>query len=191
MNFTTIILAGGQSSRMGANKALIEYLGKPLIQYSIDLALFFNNNLIISSNNQELVHLGFPVVNDVFAIKAPLAGIHAGLKSSRSDWNLILTCDMPNVTTALIEKLLSNLDDNLRMVVPQHNNFIEPLCGFYHRDLIPLMERNIDAGKFSLLDLPGAVPHWFHSMDGVTPANIAFLFKNVNEKKDLPGEGVA
>ena len=69
MNFTAIILAGGQSRRMGSNKALISYLGKPLIRYSIDLALQFSNDILLISNNHDLDYLGFPVIPDRFRVK--------------------------------------------------------------------------------------------------------------------------
>ena len=185
MNFTAIILAGGQSSRMGANKALVEYMGRPLIEYAIDLARLFTNDILLIANNHDLDFLGIPVVSDEYTVKAPLAGIHAGLKSGSSAWNLVLSCDMPNLTKELIEKLLSLLDDDLRMVVPHHDGFLEPLCGFYHKDLIPQIENNIVAGKLSLLDLPGSVPHSFLTLADVPMAELAFLFKNVNEKNDL------
>lgn len=187
MHFTAIILAGGQSSRMGSNKALIPYLGKPLIQYSIDLAISFTNDILISANTNDFDYLGFPIVKDVYTVKAPLAGIHAGLKSSSSDWNLILTCDMPNITKELIEQLLSAVDDSLMMVVPHHDCFFEPLCGFYHRDIIPIIENNFVAGKHSVLGLQGSVPNGFITMTDAPPEKINSLFKNVNEKEDLPG----
>ena len=120
MNFTAIILAGGQSSRMGANKALVEYMGRPLIEYAIDLARLFTNDILLIANNHDLDFLGIPVVSDEYTVKAPLAGIHAGLKSGSSAWNLVLSCDMPNLTKELIEKLLSLLDDDLRMVVQKN-----------------------------------------------------------------------
>ena len=170
---------------MGSNKALIPYLGKPLIQYSIGLALQFDNDIVISSNNHDLDYLGFPVIPDQFKVKAPLAGIHAGLKSSRTDWNLILTCDMPNISRELIDMLLSALNENLRMVVPLHYGFLEPLCGFYHKDLLPLIEYHIALKKFSLLDLPESVPHTLVPLPGMPMEEIKFLFKNVNKKRDL------
>jgi molybdopterin-guanine dinucleotide biosynthesis protein A len=185
MNFTVIILAGGQSSRMGSNKALTPFFGKPLIVYSIDVARLFTGNILISANNHDLDYLGFPVVKDELKVRAPLAGIHAGLRASNTDWNLILSCDMPNITKALLERLSAGLDQQVRMVLPLHDGFIEPLCGFYHRDLISLIERNFKDGKLSLLDLPGDVPHKLIDLADRPPEEIALLFKNVNEKKDL------
>ncbi len=187
MKFTTIILAGGQSSRMGSNKALIPYFGKQLIQYSIDLGLQFTPDIIISANNRDFDYLHFPVVKDISAVKAPLAGVHSGLAASMTDWNLILTCDMPNITKELIDGLILELDEHVMMVLPAHDGFVEPLCGFYHKALIPLIESNLTAGKFSLLDLLGQAPHRLLEITGMPSEEITFLFKNVNEKRDLPG----
>jgi molybdopterin-guanine dinucleotide biosynthesis protein A len=185
MKFTAIILAGGKSRRMGVNKAFLPFHDKPLIQYSIDLAKFFTDEIWISANNRDFDYLGFPVVSDVLPVNAPLAGIHAGLRASKSDWNLVLTCDMPNVTKGVIEKLRSVLDDNLRMIVPVHDGYVEPLCGFYHRSLIPVMDGNMKAGKLSLLDLSGSAPHRFVEMTDFSSEEIALLFRNMNEKRDL------
>ncbi len=170
---------------MGANKAFLPFHGKPLIQYSIDLAKFFTDEIWISANNRDFDYLDFPVVSDVLPVNAPLAGIHAGLRASKRDWNLVLTCDMPNVSKGVIEQLCLALDDNLRMVVPSHNGYIEPLCGFYHRSIIHVMDRNMTAGKLSLLDLPGLVPHRFLEMTGLSSEESALLFRNMNEKRDL------
>ena len=170
---------------MGANKALLPFHGKPLIQYSIDLAKFFTDEIWISANNRDFDYLGFPVVSDLLPVNAPLAGIHAGLRASERDWNLILTCDMPNVSKGVIEQLCSALDENLWMVVPSHNGYIEPLCGFYHRSIIHVMDRNMKAGKLSLLDLPASAPHRFLEMTDLSSEESALLFRNMNEKRDL------
>jgi molybdopterin-guanine dinucleotide biosynthesis protein A len=92
---------------------------------------------------------------------------------------------MPNITKELIGMLMAALNDNLRLVLPRHGGFIEPLCGFYHKEMISPIERNFEAGKISLLDLPGLVPHGFVSVDDQVPGAIKLLFRNVNEKKDL------
>ncbi len=185
MNLTAIILAGGKSKRMGENKALVPFHGKSLIQYSIDLALKFTGDILLSANNRDLDQLGFPVIPDAVDIKAPLAGIHSGLLASATDWNLVLTCDMPNVSKEVISLLMSSLDENLRMVVPCHNGFIEPLCGFYHKRILPVMDINIKTGKLSLLDLPGQVPHRLMEINFLSPDEIRRLFMNVNERGDL------
>jgi len=185
MKISAIILAGGQSLRMGKDKALILYLGKPLISYSIDLALNFTRNIIISSNRDEHKILGFPVVHDIYPIQAPLAGIHAGLSFSDTEWNLVLSCDMPNVFAHVVDSLLSNLDEKAKLILPAHDGFLEPLCGFYHKSLVPLMELNFTKNLLSPLDLLGSVSHRIIRMDDLPDKNMSFIFKNVNSRNDL------
>jgi len=170
---------------MGTDKALLSYHGKPLIRYSIDLALCLTKNIIISTNNDEIRRFGFPVVKDIYPLKAPLAGIHAGLLASKTDWNLVLTCDMPNVSVQLINYLLSMLEEGSELVLPGHHGYAEPLCGFYHRNLIPFIESNFMKSKLSPLDLLELNTHRIISMEGVFGEDLSFLFKNINEKKDL------
>ena len=185
MDLTVIILAGGQSSRMGADKAFITYNGKPLIRYSIDLAVCYTKNIIISTNQDQFRDLGFPVVTDIYPVNAPLAGIHAGLKFSKTDWTLVLTCDMPNVSSQLIDYLISKLEGKAKLFLPAHDGFVEPLCGFYHRGLIAVIESNFMKNKLSPLDLLEVVPHRIIQMEDVLDENLSFLFKNINEQKDL------
>ncbi|MEI7501320.1 MAG: molybdenum cofactor guanylyltransferase [Bacteroidota bacterium] len=185
MKFTAIILAGGKSRRMGINKALVLYLGRPLITYSIDLAKMFTSDILISANSDDLDCLGFPVLKDELKVNTPLAGIHAGIKASQTDWNLILTCDMPNVTHSLIRYLIAGLDENVQQVLPAHDTFIEPLCGFYNRRLIPLIESNIKKRKLSPRQLFKVAPHRIIPVDHLPGKDMATLFKNMNSQEDL------
>jgi molybdenum cofactor guanylyltransferase len=185
MKLTALILAGGQSRRMGANKALLQYHGKPLIRYSIELALQFTGEIIICANGDELQSTGFPVVHDIFRVRAPIAGIHAGLNASQGEWNLVLTCDMPHVSSELIRCLITNLRKDKSLVLPGHQGYIEPLCGFYHRDLIPVVEENARNGKLSPLDLLECVKYDIVPLEGKVSGDLSFLFRNMNEKKDL------
>ena len=185
MDITSIILAGGESKRMATNKALVLFRGKPLIQYPLDLACSLSGEVIISANNHDFDEFEFPVVKDRFPARIPLCGVHAGLHASRTDWNLVLTCDMPNVTRELIERLWAALTDQLRIVIPFHDGYFEPLCGFYHRELIPLIESNIAAGRHSMLDLLKQVPYLALNVDDIPAVERIDIFRNMNEKKDL------
>ena len=185
MKLSAIILAGGMSRRMGMNKALLPYRGKPLIQFSIDLALKFTEHILISSGQEELKKYGFPLVADILGISAPLTGVHAGLKASKSDWNLVLTCDMPNVTEELIRYLARYAGSDSKLVLPGHYGYVEPLCGFYHRNLIPVIEKNFLNGRYRPLDLLETEQHHVLPVEGIFNEDSSFLFRNVNEKRDL------
>jgi molybdopterin-guanine dinucleotide biosynthesis protein A len=118
-------------------------------------------------------------------VKAPLAGIHAGLSASKTPWNLILTCDMPMVTKELIDYLISNLKNDSGLLVPGHDGYIEPLCGFYHQKLLPEIEANIKQEKLSPLDLIAGVKEGVADVHRLPGADLVSLFKNVNTISDL------
>ncbi len=185
VDFSAIILAGGQSLRMGKNKALIHYYGLPLIMYPIGLAGRFTQRIYISAGSNAFDDLGYPVIGDILPVKAAIAGIHAGLEKSETEWNLILTCDMPHVSPMLIEQLIDRIAPGIEVVVPENQGFPEPLCGFYHRSLKVQIEKNAGMGKFSLLDLIAMVPGRLVKPEGFSIMEMKQLFKNINEPKDL------
>ncbi len=186
-SFSTLILAGGKSSRMGTDKALLPYRGKPLICYATALAEALNSEVILSANSAYLDHLGYRVVGDTLPVSAPLAGIHAGLAASTTGWNLVLSCDMPHIPVELIRQMARYLDDAVLLVLPRHGDFTEPLCGFWHRELIPVIEANAELGKFKLLEVLRNVPHRIVRLDDVPEKDLQRWFLNVNRAADLDG----
>src|SRR5690606_20588107 len=99
METTGIILAGGKSSRMGRNKALLDFHGQTVIETIANELQKIVNHLIIVTNNQEdYAFLQLPMVSDKWQGIGPLAGIHAGLSISKTEKNLVVACDMPFVS---------------------------------------------------------------------------------------------
>jgi len=146
---TGIILAGGKSSRMGREKGLVDFLGKPLIQYGIDLLSRYTERILISSSNPDYLSFGFEMVPDPVAGQGPAAGIAAALKSSRSVWNIVIACDLPFLQPELIDCLLENAS-SYQAVVPVHNGVMEPLAGIYHQKLAGHFETALTAGDLAL-----------------------------------------
>lgn len=184
-DFTAIILAGGRSERMGANKALTLFRGKPMIGYPIALAGNFTGKIIISDNGNDLKVYGYQVVPDIFPVNAPLVGIHAGLTHSLTAWNIVMTCDMPLIPVELIRLLADQLPQTDLMLVPGHNKMVEPLCGFYHRDLLPVITKNIQNEKFSMLELIRDHPNRVLWLDGLQAFSPREIFRNINRPEDL------
>jgi molybdopterin-guanine dinucleotide biosynthesis protein A len=133
-DITGILLAGGKSSRMGQEKGLVEFRGKPLIQYGIELLSSFTGQIIIGSSNPDYLAFGCELIPDDVTGKGPAAGLAAVLNSSATPWNIVLACDLPFLEEEFIEKLLG-ATPNYMAVVPIHNGKIEPLAALYHRDL--------------------------------------------------------
>ena len=103
-----VILAGGQSRRMGFNKALIDVNGRPIISLLIDQVSQLTNRILISSNDSSSYRfLNFPVVPDHFAGCGPLAGLHAAMRWNDCSLFIVLACDLPNLQAPLLKSLVS------------------------------------------------------------------------------------
>jgi molybdopterin-guanine dinucleotide biosynthesis protein A len=107
------------------------------------------------------------------------------LIASKSDWNLVLTCDMPNVTEELIRMLLDHADEATSLLLPGHGEYLEPLCGLYRKELVPVIESCFQRQEYAPLDLLGKVNHKILPVEGITNEDPSFLFRNMNEKRDL------
>ncbi len=149
---TGIILAGGSSSRMGFDKGLADFCGKPIVQYSIDTLQQLCSRIIISSNSPSYQQLGFPVHNDILPGAGPMGGIYSSLLHSETDHNLVLSCDTPFVTPALMQRLLDT-SEGYQVVLPASKpGFAEPLIGYYHKNNTTAMLRFIECGNVKLID---------------------------------------
>ncbi len=149
---TGIILAGGNSSRMGFDKGLADFRGKPLIQYSIDTLQRLCSRIIISTNSSSYGQLGFPVQGDVLPGAGPMGGIYSSLLNSETECNLVLSCDTPFVTPALMQRILENAE-GYQVVLPSSKpGFIEPLIAYYHKNNTTAMLSFIESGNVKLID---------------------------------------
>src|SRR6266566_7710646 len=101
---TAFILAGGKSTRMGTDKALLLLGGRPLIAHALDLARSAAEEVKIIGDPLKLLQFG-DVIRDLYSERGPLGGIHAALSSTRSDYNLILGVDLPFVTKQFLNYL--------------------------------------------------------------------------------------
>ncbi len=133
--FSVIIQAGGKSSRMGSNKALLPLRGRPLITHVIDR--FSRNSddlIIISPKNAELETFGYPVYEDITPGIGPLMGLYTGLYYSKHNTVAVVACDMPFASSALILEETRLLEDmKFDVVIPVINGKSEPLHAVYSR----------------------------------------------------------
>ncbi|MBT2687348.1 molybdenum cofactor guanylyltransferase [Bacillus sp. ISL-47] len=134
MSITGIILAGGHSSRMGENKALLKIGGKTVIErIANQLASISSDMIVVANNHEEYQFLGLPMVSDQWNEKGPLAGIHAGLTASGTQKNLIVACDMPFISAELGKILLKELESQ-QAAVPEIESRLHPLFAAYRKE---------------------------------------------------------
>ena len=135
------ILAGGASRRMGRNKALLPFRGKPLIRRQIDLLAPLFPEILISANDPAPYSpLGLRVVPDLFAEPCSLSGIHALLKAATAPRVFVVACDLPFLSPSLIRKLLQ-VPGDFDVIVPESDEGLEPLHAIYSRTCIPAIEK--------------------------------------------------
>lgn len=139
-DYSIAILAGGQSRRMGRNKALIDLHGKPVLQWVIDSVAPLTDDLFLVTNTPaEYRAFNLPMVGDIFPGNAALGGIYTGIVKARHEWVLLLACDMPLVRADVID-LLASLRDDADVVVPRVTPHPETLHAFYRKTCIPAIE---------------------------------------------------
>ena len=185
MNVTGIILAGGKSSRMGAEKGLQQLCGKPLIHYAIEALSGLCNTIIISSSSDAYHSLGYRVVADVIPGIGPMGGIYSTLQQSKTEENLVLSCDLPFVSEELMSYILEN-STGYKVAVPwlgdQH---YEPLCGFYHLSILDQINAFIENNNYKLPDIFDEIRINRLVINSELNFYQENLFLNVNSKHDL------
>lgn len=180
---TGIILAGGRSRRMGREKGLVEFHGKPLIQYGIDLLSQFTDRILISSDNSDYLEFGCELVPDEIIGQGPAAGLTASLGSSLTKWNLVFACDLPFLEPELISNLLINALNTMG-VIPVHDGVYEPLAALYHKDLVPVFEASVYSGNLALHKILATCKvHYFDA--SLLIKKYPHLFTNFNSLKEI------
>jgi len=135
-----VILAGGQSRRMGVNKAFLEFKGQPLIARVIDTVSQVGDEVILVTNApEEYEHLGHRLVTDIFPGKGSLGGIYTGVKAARNPYTLVVACDMPFLNPSLLRYMIL-LSPGYDVVVPRLGREVEPLHALYAKACLPAME---------------------------------------------------
>ena len=123
------ILAGGQSSRMGRDKALLPFNNQPLIAHIAQiLAPIFPEIIVVTANPNIARAAELPAISDRFAGRGPLGGIHAALLHWRAP-TFVVACDMPYLNADFIRYLIADFDGIAR--VPLSQNGFEPLHAVY------------------------------------------------------------
>jgi molybdenum cofactor guanylyltransferase len=141
---TGVLLVGGASRRFGSPKALAQLNGETLAARAWRvLGEACDERLAVGKAADELP-LPFPVLDDGTDVRAPIAGVVAGLRAARSDVCVFLPVDVPFISAQTILQLAANAP-----AAPRNG----PLPGAYPRTLLPVLERKLERGDYSLRDL--------------------------------------
>lgn len=144
---TLLVLAGGESRRMGAPKHLLPFMGGTVLDHILNRLSGLFDEVLLAGRTPGLFPPGVVPVMDVKSVRCPLVGILSGLIAARNSSVFVLGCDMPFIEPSLVRMLCSVAGGGVDVVVPVVRGFYEPLCAVYSRACIDRIEAFIDAGN--------------------------------------------
>lgn len=180
-NITGIILAGGKSSRMGHDKGLVMYKNQPFIQHIINALTNLVDEIIIVSDNSEYDIFKVKRVPDIIKNAGPLAGLYSGLQSSKTEHNLVLSCDVPLVSKQLLQTLIKYNTDEIDVLQFQSNNKTTPLIALYKKRCSDSCLKTLESGEKRLRYFIKQLHSKTITVDNILKNHIA----NINTKDEL------
>jgi len=180
-----VILAGGDGSRLGVDKAGLLFQGEPLLHRQVRLLreMGFTEVIVAIGRRRPLpIPPQVVIVEDRFLGCGPLAGLHAGLSAAQNPRCLVVACDMPFLTPLLVRELLQI--EGAPITVCLHRGFIEPFPGVYTKEILPLLEQSLTQGELGVQKFIRSVSHilipeeWVALLD---PAGRSFVNLNTWE----------
>jgi molybdopterin-guanine dinucleotide biosynthesis protein A len=180
------ILAGGESSRMGRDKGLLELGGVPLILQTARLVEGVAGQAAVIGNAEAYKSLGLRLIGDDWPGAGPLGGIATALRASDAPWSLVVACDLPYLTRSWLEYLIARaLASKADAVLPMNALGAEPLCAIYHKRCEPAIRKALESGTRKVTDglkdvrIETIAPAEWKAFDSE-----GLLFKNMNSPED-------
>jgi molybdenum cofactor guanylyltransferase len=188
-----IILAGGSSSRMGTNKALLPLPGKQdvrFIEYLVSmLSVYCSETLIVARDQDQARDYDFPDVRVTFDQTpgiGPLMGLYSGLSAIRTTHALVVAVDLPYVQPALLSFLLSQSLPANTLLVPIVHAIPQVLLSIYPRAILPLIKEQLLEGRRDVRSLLQVAPVQYiqeAQLSEIDPQLRSFI--NINSPEDL------
>jgi molybdopterin-guanine dinucleotide biosynthesis protein A len=182
---TGFITAGGQSSRMGTDKAWLELGGRAMIEHVIAAITPVTTKVAIIANSPDYERLGFTVFADSHTRIGPLEAIRTALANALTPMVILVGCDLPFVTTDLFKFLLSIAGNHQATVPIGADGILESLCAIYRREALPAVTDLIKHGERKVSLLFDRVPTRLVRFEELRnlPGSELF-FENVNTPED-------
>ena len=178
---TGIVLAGGKSSRMGRDKAFLEYQQQPLISYTLQALAPLTQEVLLVANDQKYAVFGKACIPDLLPDTGPVGGIYTGLSHSKTELNLVLACDTPLVNPSLLGLLLQHANDSYEVVQVATLEKRMPLIALYKKSCASKLKDCLESGERRLQK----VVRQLHTKTLLLAPSMARLTLNINSPEDL------
>ena len=174
MRRSGFVLAGGTSSRMGRDKALLPYRGTTLVEYVARAVGEAVGWVAVVGDPDRYRELRHAVYRDKLPGCGPLGGIYTALSVTESDWNLIVACDMPGITACALRSLVDReaAPGCTCIMAAGPGDEVQPLCAVYHRCCLPVVARAIRNKRFKMRDLVPDLEVELRPLDEAALANV-------------------
>jgi molybdopterin-guanine dinucleotide biosynthesis protein A len=146
-DITGIVLAGGKSSRMGSDKGLLILKDSLFIEHIMNQLYQITDNIIIVSSNSNYDEFGVKRVTDIIKNSGPLGGLYTGLYHSKTEYNLVLSCDVPLINQSILNILIEGIDSESDIVQLQSRNNSMPLIAIYKRQCLNTCYELLNKGE--------------------------------------------
>lgn len=181
-NLSAYILCGGKSSRMKTEKGLVHFQGKSFVQWILEAVDPIVANTILVTKNPAYHSFQLELISDLIEDKGPLGGIYTALGHSQTELALILSCDIPKISTSVLAFLVEKAKaspDQITFLSDGKNDY--PLIGVYPKQLLDSFEKSILKNELKLRLLVQSLPH---QRIVLNPTSIQTL-QNINTKAEL------
>lgn len=193
---TAAILAGGQSSRMGTDKAFVTLDDRSLIQHMLDRLAQVDavrDTILIANRPDDYAHLELPTFTDRIPGKGTLGGIYTALVASQRDYVLVLACDMPLISPALLTYMAALCDSGAQsdsppydVIVPRVDGYPQGVHAIYSARCIPPIAEDVTAGRLKVIGFYDQVRVRYLDKTDYAPYDPhGHSFFNVNTPDDL------
>lgn len=189
---SVFILAGGRSTRMGTDKALLQFDGMSLLERALKAAREVGDNVRIVGARERYAEYGAPVVEDEFQQCGPLGGIHAALGVSETELNVVLSVDTPLVTSDFLRYLVSRAQKqpDALATVPDADGGVQGTCAVYRRPFRAVAEQQLKRGRNKVTDTLALVRVEYVEEDEMRAAGFdAAMFANLNTPEEFARVG--
>ena len=186
MQVTGVILAGGRSARMGADKAFLAVGREVMIErVAGEIKKICAEVLVAGGSFETGLRLGLKVIPDRIAGCGPIGGIHAALHAARYELTLVVACDMPFITRKLAVILIDRAE-GYDVAVPRHGDYLEPLFAVYRKTCLPAIEESLKASRCKVTDFyPRVRVNYLAEEEWRAAVDLDKVFFNVNTPHDL------
>ena len=187
MNSTIVgaILAGGRSSRMGRDKALLKLDGSPFVSHvATTLREIFDRVILVANDPSAYGFLGLKTIGDIYQDCGPLGGIHSALVHAGSADIFVTACDTPFVTRELVRYVVG-FDSDAPARIPSFGQQLHPLCGIYTQNCLPFIVERLEVRRLRVVDFVEGIHAAVIPISSDLPFYREDLFANFNSPEDF------